>query len=107
MSSPLTDVKQKYSALFQDDGGGCTQSVGLDIDPSVTPKFYKARPVPLALLPLVDAELDRQIERDILRPVKSSAWAAPVVSVLKSDKSSVRMCGSYDLTVNKDPRVEQ
>ena len=107
MSEPLRDLKEKYSALFEDDGGACTQTVSLDIDPSVPPKFYKPRPVPLALLPLVNAELDKQIERGILRPVKTSEWAAPVVSVLKSDKSSVRMCGSYDLTVNKASRVEQ
>ena len=107
IATPLSDLQQKYSALFRDDGGACTQTVSLDIDPSVTPKFFKPRPVPLALLPLVDAELDRQIERGILRPVKTSEWAAPVVSVLKSDKSSVRMCGSYDLTVNKASRVEQ
>ncbi|XP_043212657.1 uncharacterized protein K02A2.6-like [Amphibalanus amphitrite] len=107
IAAPLWDLQQQYRALFQDDGGTCKQTVSLDIDPSVSPKFYKPRPVPLALQPLVNAELDKQIERGILRPVKTAEWAAPVVTVLKNDKSSVRMCGSYDLTVNKASRVEQ
>jgi len=32
--------------------------------------------------------------------VEVSDWAAPIVPVLKSDRSSVRICGDFNVTVN-------
>ena len=77
------------------------------VDSSVPPKFYPARPVPLALRAMVDEELDRQVEAGVLVPVRTAQWAAPTVTVLKSDQKSVRICGSYDLTVNKAICLDQ
>ena len=34
-------------------------------------------------------------------------WAAPIVPVVKSDKSSVRICGDFKLTVNKASKLDQ
>ena len=50
----------------------------------------------------------------ILEPVATSKWAAPIVPVKRRD-GSIRLCGSYDLTVNVAsdletyplPRVEE
>ena len=52
----------------------------------------------------VDAELDHLIERNIIVPVTHSNWAAPIVPVLKEDRT-VRICGDYRLTVNQTCRV--
>ena len=49
----------------------------------------------------------------VIEPVLSSDWAAPIVPVIKTD-GTVRICGDYKLTVNKElekdvyplPRVE-
>ena len=103
---PLAPILKKYPGVFREGLGKCQTTVSLDIDPSAAPQFYKARPVPLAIRDKVDKELDRQIEEGTLVPVKSSEWAAPLVCLLKSS-GSVRLCGSYDLTVNKASRVEQ
>ena len=55
---------------------------------------YKARPVPYALQPKVEATL-RKLEADgVIKPVQFSKWAPPIVSVLKPD-GSVRICGDY------------
>ncbi|XP_046397971.1 uncharacterized protein K02A2.6-like [Ischnura elegans] len=63
------------------------------------PVFKKARPVPFALLPRVDKELDNLVNEGILVPVKVSEWATPVVNVLKRD-GTIRICGDYSCTVN-------
>ena len=89
-------------------GLGCTSKVAsLDVDLNMKPIFYKARPVPLALKPMVEAELERQIQSGVLRPVESAEWAAPMVTILKRDQKSVRLCGSYNLTVNKVSKLQQ
>ena len=49
---------------------------------------------------LVAKELDRLEEEGIIEPVTFSDWAAPIVPVLKADKSSVWICGDFKLTVN-------
>ena len=103
---PLGSTLEKYPEVFRAGLGKCNTTVSLDIDPSATPQFYKARPVPLAIREKVDQELDRQVEEGTLVPVKSSEWAAPLVCLLKSS-GSVRLCGSFDLTVNKASKVEQ
>ena len=37
----------------------------------------------------------------VIEPVLSSDWAAPIVPVIKTD-STVKICGDYKLTVNKE-----
>jgi hypothetical protein len=39
--------------------------------------------------------------------VTHTGWAAPVVAVLKKDKESVRLCGDYQLTVNKAVKLDR
>ena len=92
--------------MFRAGLGKCNTTASLDIDPSATPQFYKAGPIPLAIRERLNWELDRQVKEGTLVPVKSSKWAAPLVCLLKSSES-VRLCNSYDLTVNKASMVGQ
>ena len=103
----LDTVLEQHKGVFNQQPEGCKKEVSLVVDPAVPPKFYPARPVPLALRAMVDEELDRQVEAGVLVPVPTAQWAAPTVTVLKSDQKSVRICGSYDLTVNKAICLEQ
>ena len=63
------------------------------------PKFYKPRSVSYYLREKVEKELQRLQNQGIIYPVTFSEWAAPIVSVLKSD-GNVRICGDYKITVN-------
>ena len=71
----------------------------IDVNPEATPRFHKARTVPYLQRALVDQELDRLVREGTLEPVDHSEWAAPIVFVLKPDKS-VRICGDFRVTVN-------
>ena len=42
---------------------------------------------------LVEAELERLCKEGIIEPVSFSEWAALIVSILKPDRKSLRICG--------------
>ena len=94
----LKKVLEKHPEVFG-EGLGCLKGteLKLNIDPQVTPKFLKARSVPLALKPKVEAELDNLEAMRIISPVKFSHWAAPVLK----QNGKVRLCGDFKVTINQ------
>lgn len=97
------DIKllcNKYSELFNNELGEFNKfKVSLKLNENVTPKFFKPRPLPIALKEKVETEIDRLVNQGVLVPVEFSEWGTPIVPVLKSD-GSVRICGDYKATVN-------
>ena len=55
----------------------------------------------------VEAEITRLLEEGTIEPIELSDWATPIVSVLKGDKTSVRICGDFRLTVNPVSRLDK
>jgi len=43
----------------------------------------------------------------VKEPVETSDWASPIVTVLKPDKVSVRVCGDFKQTVNPVSTLEK
>ena len=78
----------------------------IHVDQDVNPVFCKARPVPYALKPLVEQELANLEKDGVISPIAFSDWAAPIVPVLKSNRS-VRICGDFKLTVNKVSKLDR
>ena len=56
--------------------------------------------------PKVEVELKRLEKEGILRKVKFSDWATPIVPVAKSN-GTVRICGDYKTTVNPQLQTEE
>ena len=77
----------------------------IHVDPTATPIFHKARPVPYALREKIEQDLERLERAGTIEPVQYSEWAAPIVPVMKSDGTG-RVCGDYKLTVNKVSKLE-
>ena len=102
----LKTILHTHEAVFEEGLGTLkgTQAK-IYVDPSATPKFMKARPVPYALKVKVEQELDRLQNDGIISPVEFSEWAAPIVPVVKQD-GSVRICGDYKCTVNQVSKLD-
>ncbi|XP_039602322.1 uncharacterized protein K02A2.6-like [Polypterus senegalus] len=71
-----------------------------------TPRFHKTRPVPYAIRPLVEKELDRLEANCILSKVDWSPWATPVVPIINRN-GTVRLCGDFKVSINPVLQVEQ
>ena len=75
------------------------------VDPTATPIFHKARPVPYALREKIEQDLERLKRAGTIEAVQYSEWATPIVPVMKSD-GTVGVCGDYKLTVNKVSKLD-
>ena len=107
LEAALQRDRAEFSDLFEPGMGRYNvRKVSIEIDPAVKPIFLKHRPPPFAQREEIEKELDRQVAEGILEPVKTSRWAAPVVPVKKAN-GSLRLCGSYDQTVNKASQLEK
>eukprot|EP00731_Ephydatia_muelleri_P004369 Em0002g545a len=103
----LQGILDSHVELFKDELGLVKGTkVKLFVDDSCKPAFFKARTVPYALQNKVEAELDRLKKVGFIEKVQLSAWAAPIVPILKRD-GRLRICGEYKLTVNKAAIVDK
>ncbi|XP_049267997.1 uncharacterized protein K02A2.6-like [Rhipicephalus sanguineus] len=90
----------EYASVF-DDALGTFKGVSakITIEDNAKPRFFKARPVPFAMIDRINEELMRMERVGVLRPVKTSEWAAPIVPILKRS-GQIRICGDFKVTVN-------
>ena len=97
---------QKHAQLFE-EGLETLQGTKakVHVDPTATPIFHKARPVPYALREKTEQDLERLERAGTIEPVQYSEWAIPIVPVMKSD-GTVRVYGDYKLTVNKVSKLD-
>lgn len=109
------DIFQRFDDLFQnrtEEIPEVTQS--LKLIPNATPVYRPARPVPFAMLPKVNEELDAMERENILEKLEYCRWGTPLIIVPKPN-GSVRLCADYKVTVNSQlepahhpiPRVEE
>ena len=104
----LRSLLAKYPSIFQEGSGkhvGFTAKI--HVNPNAQPRFHRARAVPYALRDKVDAEIQRLLDEGTLEPVESSEWAAPIVAVLKGDKTSIRICGDFRVTINPVSKLDR
>ena len=84
----LNDLLSKYQDVFTNELGTLRDIKSkLTVKPDTIPVFCKPRPVPYALRPAVDNEIDRLLKLGVLTPVYHSDWATPIVIIPKKDNS--------------------
>jgi hypothetical protein len=105
--SPIKSLLNRYHDILKDSLGTLKgYKASIYVDSKVTPKFCRARVVPYAMRDKVSAELDRLVQEGTLEPVEISDWAAPIVTLVKSDMTSVRICGDFSVTVNPVSKLD-
>ena len=107
-TDPLHSLLEQHTQLFQATLGTMKGfKAKFYVDETVPPKFCKACSVAYAMRTKVEKELERLTKEGIIEPVQYAEWAAPIVPVLKSDKTSVQICGDFKLTVNQVSKLDR
>lgn len=107
VTNDLEQVLHNNNEVFKDELGTMKDTTAkLYVKPNCNPKFYKPRSVPHALKGGIEQELTRLENLGVLEKVRYSEWAAPILPVVKPDKS-IRICGDYKVTVNSVLEVDQ
>ena len=96
----------RYPKLSEDGIGKIPGiEASLHLKQSTRPSYFRPRPVPHALLPLVDEELDQLEKFDVIERVNASEWAHPVVIAIRGKGSNVkkkaRVCGDFKVGLNQ------
>lgn len=103
----LNKLKLKFPSVFSEKIGCFNKGlVSIELYEGATPKFFRARPLPFSMKPLVEVELDRLVKENILEPVDYSPYGTPIVPLLKKG-GGVRICGDYKVTINPYLKVDQ
>ena len=107
-NTSLGAVLDEHKAVFEPGLGKVTDyHAKILLDPSATPKYCKARPIPYFYHDKVEKELHRLVQEGMLEPVEHSEWASPIVAVLKPDKQSVRIYSDFKQTVNPVSKLDR
>ena len=107
VNTNLHSLLQKHQAVFDDQLGLLKGfEANIHVDPTAKPVFCRARSVPYSMKLKVEEALDRLVKDEVIEPVQFASWAAPIVPVVKYDKS-VRICGDFRITVNQASKLDQ
>lgn len=105
----LSQLLKAHNKVFE-QGIGTLKGIKamIEVQENATAKFHKARPVPYAIRPKVEPELQCLVDSGVLSQVERSDWATPIVPVIKREKAeSVRKCGDFKVSVNPVLRTVQ
>ncbi|VDP55482.1 unnamed protein product, partial [Schistosoma mattheei] len=93
-----TLLKDLIAMCANCSGGMKIQPIKLQVQGD--PVFLKRRIIPYGLREAVHKTLNDLCAKGIIEPIQSSSWGTPIVTPLKSDGKTPRICGDYRLTLN-------
>ena len=103
----LKRILDKYRDVFTAELGHCKGvKAKLYVRENSVPQFHRPRPVPLAMRPKIETELQLQVDLGILEKVDISEWAALIVPVMKPS-GEIRLCGDYKVLINPYLEINQ
>ncbi|XP_054746122.1 uncharacterized protein K02A2.6-like [Anastrepha obliqua] len=93
-------LKDFYPALFDKQLGLCNKTKAhLVVKANCQPVFRPKQVVAYAIQHLVEAELQRLQDLNVISPVNYSNWVAPIV-VIKKPNGSIRLCADFSTGLN-------
>lgn len=103
----LLNLRRTFSGLFDGKMGLCNKTTAhLVVKPGRQPVFRPPRPVAYAVRHLVEDELRRLQDANIITPVNYTDWAAPVVVIRKND-GRIRLCADFSTGLNDSLEMHQ
>jgi hypothetical protein len=107
MDKAVKSVIDRYPEVFAPGLGHCKKmKARLVLKENARPPFIKARPVPYAMSPELEKELDRWQSLGIISPIPHSDCAAPLVIVRKPN-GSLRLCADFSTGLNAALKIDQ
>ncbi|UYV80123.1 K02A2.6-like [Cordylochernes scorpioides] len=89
-----------YKSIFEYKSGPIKGiKCHLDVKADFIPKFYKCRQVPFVLKQLVEDEIDKLVDLNILSSIDRSDCSSPLVCVAKPD-GRIRLCADFEKSLN-------
>ncbi|UYV64879.1 K02A2.6-like, partial [Cordylochernes scorpioides] len=96
----IDSLLNDYESIFEYKSGPIKGiKCHLDVKADFIPKFYKFRQVPFALKQLVENEIDKLVDLNILTPIDKSDCASPLVCVAKPN-GQIRLCADFKKSLN-------
>ncbi len=104
----LQSLMTDYADLFKEELGHLTNyKARIYVRSDAQFRTFKPRPLPYAMRPVVEAELDRLVRIGVLKPTDTAPFGAvPVVPVIKSS-GAVRICADFKVGINQWIDVQQ
>ncbi len=104
----LTQILDKHAQVFKEGIGKLKHiKAPIELEDNAKPRFHKARPVPYALCPKVEAELQNLVDQGILTKVDWSECATPIAPAGKKTTDKVRICRDFKVTLNPVIHADQ
>ncbi|XP_017475291.1 PREDICTED: uncharacterized protein K02A2.6-like, partial [Rhagoletis zephyria] len=96
----ICNMLQSFPDVFDEKLGLCNKTKAhLVVKPDHKPIFRPKRPVAYAIQHLVEEELQRLQDVNVISPVNYSEWAAPIV-VTKKSNGSIRIYADFSTGLN-------
>jgi len=96
----VESIREEFPEVFKEELGMLKGlEAEIELQPGVSPKFCKPRPIPFSLCTQVEQTLQQQVADGELLPVDQSDWATPIVVVTKKD-GKLRICADFKVTIN-------
>ena len=96
----LGDLKNEFPTVFSEGLGLCSKTEAkFFLKENVTPIFRKKRNVPFSSLEVIERELDRLQELDVIEKVNHTDWASPTVYIKKKN-GKIRVCADFSTGLN-------
>ena len=102
-SITVSSIAARFPELFNKAKRGtmAIPPIKLFLKANAQPRYFRPRPVPLALQDTLRSELNKMVDAGVVEKIPYSEWASPVVLVLKKD-GGLRLCGDYKVGVNSN-----
>lgn len=107
LQSAIKIICEQYPEIFIPSLGLCKSfKADIILKENAHPKYWKPYNLPFALYDDVKAEINRLVNSGVLKSIKSSEWASPIV-IVKKPTGQIRICADFKVSVNSQIEIDR